>query len=606
MKNLKRILRYILPYKWMYILNIISNLFIALTSVFSFALLIPFLNILFQQETAVTELPAFSYSREYLEAAMNYHLGMYIEQHGQLAALSVICVVMIVAFSTRNFFRYAAMYLMAGVRLGALKDLRKDIFEKLMVLPISFYKNNKKGDILARSTSEVQEIEYSIFNYIENLVRDPLTIIIYLGGLFFMSVQLTFFVLIVLPIAGLIIGYIGKSLRRESKKGQKLFASLTSTLEEAVGGLRIIKAFNAIEFINNSFGKKNEEHAKVQGKIYRRRDLSSPMSEFLSSIVIIIVLYFGGQLVLGNQSDITASGFIAYIVIFSQIIPPAKTLAQGYSNIQKGAASADRIYELLDAEEVIEEKPNAKTLAGFNKEIRYNDVTFKYDKDTILDNINVDIKKGKIVALVGPSGGGKSTFVDLLPRFYDTVGGSITIDGIDIRDLKIENLRSLFGIVTQEPILFNDTIYNNIAFGCEDATLEDVKRAAKIANAHEFIEKMENGYQSNIGDRGGKLSGGQRQRISIARAVLKNPPILILDEATSSLDTESEKLVQNALNKVMEQRTSIVIAHRLSTIKYADEILVIEKGRVIERGNHQGLVAHNGLYKKLHDIQSIS
>ncbi|MFA8450647.1 MAG: ABC transporter ATP-binding protein [Bacteroidales bacterium] len=606
MSNFKRILGYVRPYKGSFGMNILSNILTIVFSLFTYTLMSPFLDLLFEKVQLVKEEPVFSFSSKYLKEFTNYQLSTLIDDYGKIKALSIICLIMITAFLMRNFFRYLCMYFMATVRLGALKDLRRDVFEKMMILPISFYKDNKKGDILTRATTEIQEIEFNIFNYIEGLVRDPITILFYLATLIFMSPSLTLFVFIILPIGGGIIGWVGKSLRKESIRGQKMYAGILNMIEESVSGLRIIKAFNAIPFIRNSFTVRNEEHAHLQRKIYRRKDLSSPMSEFLSSIVIVFILYFGGQMVLGNKSSLDASSFITYILIFSQVIPSVKTLSQAYYNIQKGIASADRIYEIIDADEVIKESENALELKGFQSSIHYDDVVFKYDKDIVINHIDVEIPKGKVYALVGPSGGGKSTFVDLLPRFYDIIGGCIKIDGVDIRDLKIQNLRSLFGIVTQEPILFNDTIYNNIAFGCETATLEDVKRAAQIANAHEFIDKMENGYQANIGDRGGKLSGGQRQRVSIARAVLQNPPILILDEATSSLDTESEKLVQDALNRVMKERTSIVIAHRLSTIKYADKILVIEKGKIVEQGNHSELIEFNGIYKKLNDIQSIS
>ncbi|MEZ5198529.1 MAG: ABC transporter ATP-binding protein [Bacteroidales bacterium] len=457
---------------------------------------------------------------------------------------------------------------------------------------------------MARITTDVQEVEYSIMNYLEMIVRDPVTIIAYFITLFIMSPQLTLFVVILLPVTGYIIGRIGRSLRKDSKIGQARFAGLLSTIEETISGLRIIKAFTAIDFSYQRFYKKNKEYSRTLLGIYRTRDLSSPMSEFLSSVVIIVVLWFGGRLVLTNDASISAAIFITYIVIFSQIIPPAKTFATGFYSIQKGLASAERIFEILDAEEVIEEKPDAIAKPEFENDIEYRNVFFKYKNEYVLNDINCKIDKGKIIAIVGQSGGGKSTFVDMLPRFYDTNKGEILIDGIPITDYKINDIRSLMGIVTQEAILFNDTVFNNIAFGKDGITEEDVIKAAKIANAHEFIEKMDEGYQSNIGDRGTKLSGGQRQRISIARAILRNPPILILDEATSALDTESERLVQDALAKVMNNRTSIVIAHRLSTIIHADEIIVLQKGEIVERGTHHELIALKGTYKKLHDLQA--
>jgi subfamily B ATP-binding cassette protein MsbA len=415
---------------------------------------------------------------------------------------------------------------------------------------------------------------------------------------------LSLFVLIILPITGIIIGQIGKTLRRQSRVGQTHFAGLVATIEESVSGLRIIKAFNAIKYSLQKFMKQNAEYSGVLLWIYRRRDLSSPLSEFMSSAVIVVVLWFGGKMVLADSPSIQAADFIAYIVVFSQIIPPAKTFAQGFYAIQKGIASADRVFEIMDAEEIIEEKPDAISIQSFNSKVEYLNVGFKYGNEPVLNNVNLTINKGKLIALVGESGGGKSTMVDLLPRFYDVTKGEILIDGINLKDLKIDNLRGLMGIVSQESILFNDTIFNNIAFGVSHASEADVIAAAKIANAHEFIMQTEEGYQTNIGDRGGKLSGGQRQRLSIARAVLANPPILILDEATSSLDTESEKLVQNALANVMKDRTSVVIAHRLSTIQHANEIIVLKKGEIIERGTHAELIKIDGAYKRLQDMQS--
>jgi subfamily B ATP-binding cassette protein MsbA len=471
---------------------------------------------------------------------------------------------------------------------------------------LTYYTQRKKGDIMTRITSDVQEIDYSIMYYLEVLFRDPITIIAYFTTMLIMSPQLTLFVIAMLPVTGYIIGVIGRNLRKESKVGQARYSGLLSVIEETISGLRIIKAFTAIGFSNLRFREMNRNYSKLLVKIYRTRDLSSPMSEFLSSVVIIIVLWYGGRLVLGESATISAAIFITYIIIFSQIIPPAKSFATGYYSIQRGIASAERIFEILDAEEIIIEKDNPVRINDFINKIEYRDVSFSYQTEEVLSNISVEIPKGKVIALVGPSGGGKTTFVDLLPRFYDPLSGGIFVDDIDIRDYRIDDLRSLMGIVTQESILFNDSVYNNIVFGKPGVTKEDVISAARVANAHEFIMAMEEGYETNIGDRGTKLSGGQRQRLSIARAILRNPPILILDEATSSLDSESEKLVQDALLKVMKDRTSIVIAHRLSTIKFADRIIVLEKGRIIESGDHEELINARGLYKRLHDLQTFA
>lgn len=606
MKKYRRVLNYIRPYWLFAALNVFFNLCTIIFSLFTFALLVPFLSLLFGNTKLITEKPELSFSSDALISYMNYILSDIIQTQGQMQALLTICFVLLGTFFLRNMARFMSMFFMANVRIGSVKDIRNEVFKKILVLPLAFYHTRKKGDIIARVTTDVQEVEYSIMNYLEMIIRDPITIIAYFAFLLSMSPSLTLFVLIVLPITGYLIGRIGRTLRRQSKVGQSRLAGMLSTIEESIGGLRIIKAFNAIMFMDRKFTDQNESYAKISLKIYRRRDLSSPLSEFLSSVVIITVLWFGGGLVLGENSPISGEVFITYIVIFSQIIPPAKTFATGYYSIQKGLASADRIFDILDAEEMIEEKKDAIAIKDFTQKIEYKNVTFRYEDENVLKNINLKIKKGRIIALVGQSGGGKSTLVDLLPRFYDTVEGEILIDGVNLKEYKIDDVRGLMGIVTQESILFNDTVFNNIAFGKPNVSEEDVIEAAKVANAHEFISKMPKGYQTNIGDRGTKLSGGQKQRISIARAVLRNPPILIMDEATSALDTESERLVQDALAKVMNNRTSIVIAHRLSTIKFADEIIVLQKGEIVERGSHDALLKANGIYKKLHELQTFA
>ena len=603
--NFSRVLTYVRPYWLDVVMNLIFNLVTIFFSLFSFALVVPFLNLLFQTDAieAVAK-PEFSFTSDYLLDYLNYFMSNLIIEEGHTYALVFICVVLLVAFFFRNFGRFFACFFMANVRVGAVHDLRRDVYNKILILPLSFYSKQKKGDVMARITTDVQEVEVSILNYLEMLIKDPLTIIFYFAFMVSLSAKLTLFVLVILPIAGLLIGKVGKMLKKESKEGQTKLAGIISTVEETISGLRIIKAFNAIRYSDEKFEEQNADYTKVLRGIHRKRDMSSPMSEFLSAIVVIIVLWFGGRLILAGGSNITAADFVSYVVVFSQIISPAKSFSNGYYNVQKGIASAERIFEILDAEEVITEKENALPIKQFSGSIEYKDVNFRYGKDDVLKGINLKVDKGKLVALVGESGGGKSTMADLLPRFYDVCEGSITLDGHDIRDYRISDLRGLMGIVTQESILFNDTVFNNIAFGMDNVSREAVMEAAKIANAHEFIMELEKGYDTVIGDRGMNLSGGQRQRLSIARAVLKNPPILILDEATSSLDTESERLVQEALSKVMEQRTSIVIAHRLSTIQYADEIVVLQKGQIIERGKHDELIALGGVYKKLTDLQS--
>jgi subfamily B ATP-binding cassette protein MsbA len=606
MKKFLRILAYARPYSGYALLNILFNLLVIAFSLFSFVMLIPFLNLLFGKEELVQTAPHFTFSSEAILGYINYIISQLIIDKGKVQALIFICFFLLTTFFLRNLFRFLSMFFLANVRIGAVKDIRNDLYKKLLILPLSYYTGNKKGDIIARLTTDVQEIDFSIMNYIEMIVRDPVTVLVYYVTLMVMSPQLTLFVTILLPITGYIIGRIGRSLRKESKIGQAKYGGLLAVIEETISGLRIIKAFTAIDFSNRKFRNLNQSFAKTMIGIYRTRDLSSPLSEFLSSVVIIVVLWFGGRLVLAEQPTVTAAVFITYIVIFSQIIPPAKTFAMGFYSIQKGIASAERIFEVLDAEEVIEEKANPVRVHTFEKQIEYRNVSFKYENEFVLNDISITIPKGKIVALVGQSGGGKSTFVDLLPRFYDVTKGEISVDGIPVPDYRIDDLRSLMGIVSQESILFNDTVFNNIAFGKENVTLEDVIAAAKVANAHEFIMEMEEKYETIIGDRGAKLSGGQRQRISIARAVLRNPPILILDEATSSLDTESERLVQDALARVMTNRTSVVIAHRLSTIKFADEIVVLQKGEIHERGTHEELLRAGGIYRKLFDLQTFA
>ncbi len=604
MKKFYRVLEYVKPYTGQAALNIFFNLLTIIFSVLNFALLIPFLNLLFGVNELVTVKPEFHLSTQGFLDFLNYYISQIIINKGKIDALIFICIAILGSFFMRNFSRFMAMYFMAGVRVGAVKGIRNDIYRKLLILPISFFTKHKKGDIISRITTDVQEVEYSIMNYLELIVRDPVTIIAYLIFMISLSWQLTGFVLIVLPVTGLIIGRIGKSLKRNSKTGQEKFAVLLSLVEETITGLRIIKAFTAIDYTRKKFYKYNDDYTRLLLKVYRRRDSASPVSEFLSSFVIVVVLWFGGRMVLADPPTIQAADFITYIVAFSQIIPPAKSFSQSFFNIQKGIASAERIFEILDADEKIEEKPDAKPIKEFKKEVEYRNVYFRYEQEDVLKDINLKIPKGKIIALVGESGGGKSTMVDLLPRFYDVTKGALLIDGINVKDVKINDLRSLMGIVSQESILFNDTIFNNIAFGKTGVTLDQVVEAAKIANAHEFIMETENGYYTNIGDRGAKLSGGQRQRISIARAVLANPPILILDEATSSLDTKSEKMVQNALYNVMKDRTTVVIAHRLSTIQHADEIVVLSKGEIVERGTHDGLLAKKGVYRRLYEMQS--
>ena len=526
-----------------------------------------------------------------------------IETHGGSFTLIVLGIFLVVM----TFFKVATMYLaffmMIPIRTGVVRDIRNQINRKITQLPLGFFSEERKGDILARISGDVNEIEASVMSSLDMLFKNPILIGIYLVGMILISWQLTLFVFILLPFAGYIMGQVGKKLKRKSLEGQQQWGALMSQIEETLSGLRIIKAFNAETKIQHRFEQANEQFRQTITRVYRRQQMAHPMSEFLGTATIAIVLWYGGSLILSNNSSIDAATFIYYLVIFYSLINPAKDLSKAAYAIQKGLASMTRIDKILMAQSDINDPENPKPVV-FNKEIHYNKVWFRYQNDWVLKNIDLTIPKGKTIALVGQSGSGKSTLVDLLPRFYDVTKGEITIDGADIRDIRLVDLRGLMGNVNQEAILFNDTFFNNIAFGVEGATREQVEEAARIANAHEFIMASEHGYDTNIGDRGGKLSGGQRQRISIARAILKNPPILILDEATSALDTESEHLVQEALENLMRNRTTIVIAHRLSTIKNADEICVMHEGEIVERGCHEELLKRNGYYKRLCDMQS--
>jgi subfamily B ATP-binding cassette protein MsbA len=606
LKNYFRLIRYIRPYKSRAITSVVFNLLTVVFSLFSLTMIVPFLNVLFSQERNYILKP-WSGSVKVLLNNFNYYLSDFVVQHGQLEALSFISLLVVVLFFLKNITRYMAMYYLVPIRNGVVRDIRRDVYSKILTLPIGYFTDERKGDIMARVTSDVQEVEWGIMNSLEAAFREPLNIIIFLITMFSMSSELTLFVLVLLPIAGLLIGRIGKSLKKKSSLAQIKVGELLSNLDESLGGLRIIHAFTAEKKSKERFGKINEGLYRMLNKIGRRRDLASPLSEFLGAMVLTIVMYFGGRLVLGVNANLEPSEFIAFIAIFSQLIPPAKSLTTAWYNIQKGLASAERIYHILDAPVAVKDIENPKEIKSFTQGVSFQNVSFAYRKGdgvNVLKNINLDIPHGKTIALVGQSGSGKTTLADMLPRYYDPNEGEILMDGINIRELRIFDLRKLLGVVTQESILFNDTVFNNIAFGIDNASEADVIHAAKVANAHEFIADMPEGYQTNIGDRGGKLSGGQRQRISIARAVLKNPPILILDEATSALDTESERLVQDALTKLMKDRTTLVIAHRLSTIIHADQIIVMNKAEIVERGTHQELIALGGYYKKLYELQA--
>ncbi|RHO72667.1 MULTISPECIES: ABC transporter ATP-binding protein [unclassified Parabacteroides] len=614
MKDFLRILRrFVPPYKKYMVWNVIFNILSAILNLFSFALIIPILNILFKisDETYTyidwtfnpLSFEAWKATPELLKNNFFWFVSDMIETKGGSFTLIILGIFLVVSTFMKVGTMYLAFYTMIPIRTGVVRDIRNQINRKITELPLGFFSEERKGDIIARVSGDVNEIETSIMSSLDMLFKNPILILIYLIGMIAISWQLTLFVFILLPVAGYVMGQVGKKLKRKSFEGQQQWGYLMSQIEETLGGLRVIKAFNAEKKIQDRFEKSNETFRRLTNRIYRRQQLAHPMSEFLGTATIAIVLWYGGTLILSSNSPIDASTFIYYLVIFYSIINPAKDLSKASYAIQKGLASMDRVDKILKAESDINDPENPKPIA-LNESIRYQDVWFKYQHEWVLKGIDLTIPKGRTVALVGQSGSGKSTLVDLLPRFYDVDKGSITIDGTDVRDATLYDLRSLMGNVNQEAILFNDTFFNNISFGVEGATLEQVQEAARIANAHDFIMASEEGYDTNIGDRGGKLSGGQRQRISIARAILKNPPILILDEATSALDTESERLVQEALENLMRNRTTIVIAHRLSTIRNADEICVMHEGAIVERGRHDELIELNGYYKKLCDMQS--
>ena len=602
--------RFLRPYKHLLGLNFVFNLLSALFAVFSIALIIPILQIIFQMESKVYEFQAnavslspFQFDVSALQNNLYYYITLYKDEYGPGWALLFVGVFLVLATFLKVGTTFLASYTSVGLRNGVVRDLRRLLYDKILVLPMAFFSSERKGDIISRSTGDVQEVENSIMASLDLVLKNPVLIVVYLVTLLIFSVELTLFVMVMLPIAGFIIGRIGKSLKKKSKRGQEKMGVILGVLEETLSGLRIIKAFNAEKRMNERYSHEIEDYRHIMNRLMRRRELAHPVSELLGTIVMVMVVWFGGTLILSTDNQLDPATFMSYVGVFYLIIQPAKAFSQGFFSIQKGLAAYDRIDMVLKADVSIKEKADARTVNALEHSIEYRDVTFAYHDRPVLKKVSLEIPKGKTIALVGQSGSGKSTFVDLLPRLYDIQQGSICIDGVDIRDLKIHDLRDLMGNVNQEAILFNDTIYNNIVFGVDSAAPEEVEAAARVANAHDFIMETEDGYQTMIGDRGGKLSGGQRQRLSIARAVLKNPPILILDEATSALDTESELLVQQALENLMANRTSIVIAHRLSTVRNADLICVFHEGEIVERGTHEALLAADGIYKKLHGLQ---
>jgi len=597
------ILKYLKPYKGRIAINLVFNILNAAFSVVSFSAIVPFLKILFDSVEAEAD-PIAAVGSGILDQ-LNAAFEQYIREEGPMEALFIFCIVIVVLFFVRNVFRYLALHQMAFLRNVAVRDLRRDIYQKLLRLPMAYYTDERKGQIMARFTNDVAEVEWSVMGALEALFRQPVMIVLYLITLLGISWELTLFVVIVLPITGLMIGRIGKSLKRTAKKGQEELGEVVTSLEETVGGIRIVKGFTAEDIFNRHFNKVNDQHFKLMVRLFRKQYLTSPLGETLSAITIALILWFGGNLVLEGHT-LNGEFFILYIVIFSQMISPARALSESFVRVQRGISASERIDEILMADEQVLESETAEPISEFKDQIEFRNVSFKYGDEPVLKNINLTVKRGESIALVGPSGGGKTTLVDLMPRFYDVSEGEILLDGKNIKDFKVYDLRGLFGIVSQQSILFNDSVKNNLLIGNQYASDKQIIEALHAANAHGFAVSLADGLDTGVGEAGNKLSGGQKQRLSIARAILNDPPIMIMDEATSALDTESERLVQDALEKLTEGRTSFVIAHRLSTVQHADRIVVIDRGEIVEMGNHNELLEKNGLYKRLVDLQDLS
>ncbi len=606
MKTFLRILSYADHLVSRLVLFFVYSILGIIFGAFNIVLVIPMLKVLFKQVAGTVEVPpvpAFRFSSDFIVQTFNHFFMAIIRDYGRLDALLFVCGLIVVCVLIANLFRYLERVMATKIRVDLVRNMRLAIFKNISLLHIGYFNSERKGDLISRFTNDVNEVENAVMNSLKAVLKEPITVVVYFAVLFTISAKLTLFTLIVLPLTGGVLAEIIKRLKKQAIQSQESLGRIVNILDETISGMRVVKAFNARSYILKKIEDESAVYRKANKSLSYKNELASPVSEILGVCIISVIIFFGGNLVLGANSSLEPETFLGFLAIFSMIIQPAKNFSNGITALQKGTASAERIFAVVDTQPQIQNKSNAKVLKSFEREIEFRDVSFAYDKEPVLRNINLTVRKGQTIALVGTSGGGKSTLADLVPRFYDPTGGDVLIDGVSLRDCDIESLRRQMGVVTQETILFNDSIFNNIAFGMDNASEEAVINAAKVANAHEFIMATEKGYQTFIGERGSKLSGGQRQRLSIARAVLKNPPILILDEATSALDSQSEKLVQDALFNLMKNRTSIVIAHRLSTIQHADEIIVIRHGEIVERGTHEELHQKDGVYKKLSDFQ---
>ncbi len=605
MKTYFRLLSFAKPIEKFAIPYIIFTIFGVIFSTLNLALLAPLLTTLFNNNP-MGNVVAKPHNWLDLMKTFNYYAYQANLKYGAYGALKFVCVTIVTSVLLGNVFRYLSQRVMESLRIHTLLNLRKTVFNNVLDLHLGFFSNERKGDIISKITADVQVVQYSVTGTLQVIFKEPLQLITYVVLLFIISVKLTLFSILVIPVSAFVISRIVKRLKEQAQESLKSYGNMISNLDEALTGIKIIKAFNAVEFIKQKFDNENVRYSKIAKSMAKRQQLASPVSEFMGVAMVSAIVLYGGSLIISKQSDLDAASFISYIALFSQVMRPAKAISDSFSNIHSGIAAGERVLQLIDEKPAIVDAPNAVAIADFKSEIKFENVCFAYSDIVVLKNINLTIPKGKNIALVGSSGGGKSTLMDLIPRFIEAQSGNISIDGLEIKSLKTNSLRALMGVVNQESILFNDTIFNNIAFSKPSATQAEVENAAKIANAHNFILQTEDGYQTNIGDRGVKLSGGQKQRINIARAVLANPPIMLLDEATSALDTESEKLVQDALNNLMKNRTTLVIAHRLSTIQNADNIIVLDAGQVVEQGNHLELLNHNGVYKRLIDMQAFN